>query len=130
MRLKPIGILIVVLIIAVLAYFAIKPRLQEPGQENTTEISSSPVITDKDSSEKTSSTPAAKDTKTEEREFNYTPEKPVDGTLRGVVELGATGFNSFIINMDGQKRWEIVSKNFGFTKCCPYRTKSLECEIA
>ena len=39
--------------------------------------------------------------------------KPENGTLRGVVELGATGFNSFIINMDNQKRWEIVSKDFG-----------------
>ena len=33
--------------------------------------------------------------------------------LRGVVEVGATGFNSFVINMDSQKRWEIVSKDFG-----------------
>lgn len=41
------------------------------------------------------------------------PEKPVNGTLRGVVEVGATGFNSFVINMDAQKRWEIVSKDFG-----------------
>jgi hypothetical protein len=29
------------------------------------------------------------------------------------VEVGATGFNSFVINMDAQKRWEIVSKDFG-----------------
>ncbi len=47
------------------------------------------------------------------RSFNYTPEKPENGTLRGVVEVGATGFNSFVINMDAQKRWEIVSKDFG-----------------
>jgi hypothetical protein len=33
--------------------------------------------------------------------------------MRGVVEVGATGFNSFVINMDNQKRWEIVSKDFG-----------------
>ncbi|WP_231402871.1 hypothetical protein [Hymenobacter guriensis] len=49
----------------------------------------------------------------ETREFSYTPEKPENGTLRGVVEVGATGFNSFVINMDRQKRWEIVSKDFG-----------------
>ncbi len=47
------------------------------------------------------------------RDFNYTPEKPVNGTLRGVVEVGATGFNSFVINMDRERRWEIVSKDFG-----------------
>ncbi|MEJ7681946.1 MAG: hypothetical protein WKG06_29665 [Segetibacter sp.] len=51
--------------------------------------------------------------KTESRTFDYTPEKPVNGKLKGVVEVGATGFNSFVINMDNQKRWEIVSKDFG-----------------
>lgn len=47
------------------------------------------------------------------RTFNYEPEKPVNGELKGVVEVGASGFNSFIINMDAEKRWEIVSKDFG-----------------
>ena len=44
------------------------------------------------------STPKAETTKSEDREFDYSPEKPVNGNLRGVVELGATGFNSFVIN--------------------------------
>jgi hypothetical protein len=26
------------------------------------------------------------------------PEKPVDGELKGIVKVGATGFNSFVIN--------------------------------
>ncbi|ALL07524.1 hypothetical protein AQ505_19725 [Pedobacter sp. PACM 27299] len=47
------------------------------------------------------------------REFNYTPEKPVNGEYKGVVEVGASGFNSFIVNIDKEKRWEIVSKDFG-----------------
>ena len=47
------------------------------------------------------------------RSFAYQPEEPVDGTLKGVVEVGATGFNSFVINMDKQKRWKIISKDFG-----------------
>ena len=113
MRLKPAGIFIIVLIIAGLAYFAIKPRLSEPGKESSTEITTTPAGRSTDSSEdKNASAPTGRDN-TEAREFNYTPEKPVDGTLRGVVELGATGFNSFVINMDNQKRWEIVSKDFG-----------------
>ncbi|RAJ77430.1 hypothetical protein CLV59_107197 [Chitinophaga dinghuensis] len=49
----------------------------------------------------------------ERRSFNYTPEKPVDGEMKGVVEVGASGFNSFVINYDKEKRWEIVSKDFG-----------------
>jgi hypothetical protein len=49
----------------------------------------------------------------EARIFAYQPEKPVDGKLKGVVEVGATGFNSFIVNMDKDRRWEVVSKDFG-----------------
>jgi len=47
------------------------------------------------------------------RTFAYQPARPVDGQLKGVVEVGATGFNSFVVSMDAQRRWEIVSKDFG-----------------
>lgn len=47
------------------------------------------------------------------RSFNFQPEKPVNGELKGIVEVGATGFNSFVINMDKEKRWEIKTKDFG-----------------
>ncbi len=117
MKLKPAGIIIVVLIIAVLAYFALKPKMSEIRKENSTELSNT-------STNRTAETPATgtttntttnttTDAKTEERQFNYSPDKPENGSLRGVVEVGATGFNSFVINMDAQKRWEIVSKDFG-----------------
>ncbi|AOM75908.1 hypothetical protein [Pedobacter steynii] len=49
----------------------------------------------------------------EKRTFNYNPEKPVNGEYKGVVEVGASGFNSFVVNIDKEKRWEIVSKDFG-----------------
>lgn len=46
--------------------------------------------------------------------FDYTPIKPAeDGILKGVVELGASGFNLFIIKIDKQKNWEIKKKEFG-----------------
>jgi hypothetical protein len=45
--------------------------------------------------------------------FTYTLPVPVNGVLKGVVELGATGFNSFIVNIDGQKRWELKKVDFG-----------------
>ena len=111
MRLKPAGIFIIVAIIAVLAYYALRPKETTTGNENTTEISTASGNVNSDSSGNATSSTA--DAKAEVREFNYTPEKPENGTLRGVVELGATGFNSFVINMDNQKRWEIVSKDFG-----------------
>ena len=112
MRLKPAGIFIIVAIIAVLAYFALKPKQADSVKENSTEISTAQVNSNSDSSNN-NSTSSTSNTKADNREFNYTPEKPENGTLRGVVELGATGFNSFVINMDNQKRWEIVSKDFG-----------------
>lgn len=45
--------------------------------------------------------------------FSYTPPVPVDGKLKGVVELGASGFNSFIIKVDKQKRWSLEKSEFG-----------------
>jgi hypothetical protein len=47
------------------------------------------------------------------QKFTYTSPVPVDGVLKGVVELGSTGFNSFIVNIDGQKRWELKKADFG-----------------
>jgi hypothetical protein len=47
------------------------------------------------------------------RTFAYQPEKPINGELKGIVEVGATGFNSFVVNIDNAKRWEIKSKEFG-----------------
>ena len=49
----------------------------------------------------------------DKRVFNYTPEKPVNGEYKGVVEVGASGFNSFVVNIDKEKRWEVISKDFG-----------------
>ena len=107
MRLKPAGIIIVLIIIGVLAYFALKPRLT--GESTGT----SEVTTHTNSADTTKAPEPTREDANNNREFNYTAEKPQNGTLRGVVELGATGFNSFVINMDSQKNWEIVTKDFG-----------------
>jgi hypothetical protein len=44
--------------------------------------------------------------------FNYLPLKPVDGRLRGVVELGASGFNAFIVRIDAQRNWALQKAEF------------------
>lgn len=44
--------------------------------------------------------------------FSYTAPEPQNGQLKGVVELGASGFNSFIIRVDGQKRWKLEKAEF------------------
>ncbi|NIJ54021.1 hypothetical protein [Dyadobacter arcticus] len=61
--------------------------------------------------ETTPSNPEA--TTSEASSFSYTPPAPVDGKLKGVVELGASGFNSFIIKVDAQKRWDLEKSEFG-----------------
>jgi hypothetical protein len=45
--------------------------------------------------------------------FSYSPSKPQNGKLKGVIEIGSTGFSSFVIHVDQQKRWEMVAKDFG-----------------
>lgn len=45
--------------------------------------------------------------------FNLKPIQPKNGKLKGVVELGASGFNSFIIEVDKDLNWEAKKKEFG-----------------
>lgn len=52
-------------------------------------------------------------TSSEVNTFTYTPPAPVNGKLKGVVELGASGFNSFVITVDGEKRWKLEKSEFG-----------------
>ncbi|UYZ61138.1 acetate and sugar kinases/Hsc70/actin family protein [Hymenobacter latericus] len=45
--------------------------------------------------------------------FTYQPPAPVGGKLKGVVELGASGFNSFVVRIDAHKRWQLERSEFG-----------------
>jgi hypothetical protein len=116
MKIKPAGKIAIFLVIGVIAYFALRPYLPKGANTDdvTTQTTTEGNSTSRSNNEKpSSSTPGTASSGPEAREFHYTPEKPVNGTLRGVVEVGASGFNSFVINMDRERRWEIVSKDFG-----------------
>ena len=110
----PFKALLIALPIIAFSYFAITDGWFSAGDNSEIDRS----VTD---GNKTVAGPGTEDAKTqtqtakaeEGRIFAYQPEKPVDGTLKGVVEVGATGFNSFVINMDKEKRWEVISKDFG-----------------
>jgi hypothetical protein len=80
---------------------------ENKGGDANTQVDPSNSNTSKESDTKSS----AKNS--ESRIFAYQPEKPVNGKLKGIVEVGATGFNSFIVNIDQQRRWEVISKDFG-----------------
>ena len=45
--------------------------------------------------------------------FSYVPAALVGGKLKGVVELGASGFNSFIVRIDPQRNWKLEKAEFG-----------------
>jgi hypothetical protein len=46
-------------------------------------------------------------------QFSFVPPEPINGTLKGVVELGASGFNSFIVRIDKSKNWKLEKSDFG-----------------
>ena len=45
--------------------------------------------------------------------FMYRPAAPVNGKLKGVVELGASGFNSFIVRIDKKRNWKTEQVEYG-----------------
>jgi hypothetical protein len=108
MKLTPFSRLIIVLLILVGAFLLIRnfvPQLQQSTNEN-------PQLVEVEEKQ------AEEAVKKDERKgstavFDYATPKPINGTLKGVVELGASGFNSFIINVDAQDRWELKKAEFG-----------------
>jgi hypothetical protein len=117
MKLKPAGRILLLILIGVIIYFLAKPYITQNRTEDNPATASNnsrqPGTEGSASTNNENTATTNRNTVEEGRDFAYTPEKPVNGTMRGVVEVGATGFNSFVINMDKERRWEIVSKDFG-----------------
>ena len=108
-RLTTFSRLLIVAAILVGIYFAVTTFLpQLTGGENGTNSGSDP----KTEVGKTSSKPGKMASWTRQP-FTYEPPAPVNGKLKGVVELGATGFNSFIIRVDSKKNWKLEKAEFG-----------------
>lgn len=45
--------------------------------------------------------------------FDYTPVEPMNGEKKAVIELGASGFNLFVVAIDKDKNWKALKKDFG-----------------
>lgn len=90
---------------------ALNQMAEDRAQSPQTEASNTDP--DMPSAETETPTDNSEATSTEVSTFSYTPPAPVDGKLRGVVELGASGFNSFIIKVDKEKRWSLEKSEFG-----------------
>jgi hypothetical protein len=112
-RLTTFSRLLLTLAIVAVVFFGVRkffPNLGKSGADSTN--------TEQTTAGNTSNT-GVSDTKTPAAStftpapFNYSPRTPAGGKLKGVVELGATGFNSFIIRIDGQKNWRLEKAEFG-----------------
>ncbi|MFT4093128.1 MAG: hypothetical protein QM640_05775 [Niabella sp.] len=104
----PVKALIVGIPIVALIWYGVKSGMIKDKNDLQTEITANGGTTETKGNDKKETT----DQK-DHRTFAYQPGKPVDGELKGVVEVGASGFNSFVVKIDKEKRWEVVSKDFG-----------------
>lgn len=130
-RLTVAGRLLITALILAAIYFGIKyiggvdllKRLSNKSNtEQTTESPTLPSASSESSDDAASnsnfstaeSSSAASDAGSSARApFNFTPPAPQNGKLKGVVELGASGFNSFIVRIDEQKAWKLEKADFG-----------------
>jgi hypothetical protein len=118
MKLTLFARLLIGLVVAGLFYlgykfFAADKLLQ---QANTTEQTSGMGGSSSEASTEGSSEASASESASatgEKVPFTYKPLNVVNGKLKGVVELGASGFNSFIIKIDEQKNWSLDKAEFG-----------------
>lgn len=111
-RLTPFARILIVVAIVAGIFFGVRHFFPNIGTTTTT-----PSATE--TTQSTSSTPAEQTASESEKKtssgpsFNYTPTAPSGGKMKGVVELGATGFNSFIISLDAQKNWKLEKAEYG-----------------
>lgn len=126
LKLTAFSRLLIVVAIAVGAFFVARqfvPALQNIGSDTTEVITDEEV--DNTNSKVDNNANNNPDTNTEttrptpnnsnsaRSKFSYTPDAPQNGTLKGVVELGASGFNSFIVNIDSRKNWKLQKADWG-----------------
>ncbi len=116
-RLTGFSRLLITLAIVVGVFFLIRmflPQLTEQfGGKQDTSTEQSTATTQDDQGEGATASAPAPASAGSATPFRYQPPAPVNGKLKGVVEMGATGFNSFIISVDNQKNWKLEKAEFG-----------------
>ena len=129
-RLTPFSRFIITLLIVGGVFWGVKtfmPQLTEKfgSKGSTTESPSMPKPNDQrdapstapsgsnESASSSNSSSNSSATAPARRTFDYTPVEPTGGKLKGVVELGASGFNSFVVRIDGKKNWKLEKADYG-----------------
>ena len=115
-RLTSFSRLLLTLAIVAGVFFAVKTFLPRFTTSTSSEPASTEVATDqpaatRDAAEKPA--PSTGNWGKAAGAFSFTPAEPVNGKLKGVAELGATGFNYFIVRIDAQKNWKLEKAEFG-----------------
>lgn len=118
-RLTPFSRLLITIAIVLGLYFGVKkflPNLTDKiGKGTNTEATTSNSTTENSTNNHaSSSSDNSPSTIPSNRPiFDYKAKEPINGKLKGVVELGASGFNSFIVRIDQQKNWKLEKADFG-----------------
>jgi hypothetical protein len=115
-RLTGFSRLLLTLVIVAGVFFGVRylfPNLGKSGADAPTPTEQPAQTSTEPSSEKSSGTWGKSGASFTPAPFNYTAPTPTNGKLKGVVELGATGFNYFIVKIDGQKNWDLEKAEFG-----------------
>jgi hypothetical protein len=114
MKLTPFARILIVVLVALGIFWAVRKFVPGvAGGLKTTTTTEQP--TEKPTTTTTENKEVVPNTTTTSTKgaFTYTPAEPVDGKLKGVVELGASGFNAFVISIDNQKNWSLENAEYG-----------------
>lgn len=113
LKLTTFSKILIALVVMVILFFVLRKYIPQSGENSIAETA---TTTSTSSGTKEINNPASKSTETEvitKKLFEYTAPIPVNGKMKGVVELGAAGFNSFIVNIDKSKVWELKKAEWG-----------------
>jgi hypothetical protein len=113
-RITLAGRLIITLIVVAAVYFGFRyfagDKLAGLSAPATTQVGTEPGNAVISNDSPAAATSAANGTAPA---FAYEAPAPVNGKLKGVVELGASGFNSFIVRIDKDRNWKQEKAEFG-----------------
>lgn len=101
---KKQNILLAAVVCAALGFFSCGGNTNNSGSDDSVKTDTAVVTTPAPEERPTPPTVA--------KRFAYTAPEVKDGKLSAVVEMGATGFNSFIVQRDG-KAWSLVKAAYG-----------------
>ncbi|MBK7095540.1 MAG: hypothetical protein IPH57_11000 [Saprospiraceae bacterium] len=113
LKLTTFSKLLIALVVMVILFFVLRKYIPQSGENSIAETTET---TSTASGSQEVNQPISQSIQNEastKKLFEYTAPIPGNGKLKGVVELGAAGFNSFIVNMDKSKVWELKKAEWG-----------------